>query len=405
MMKVPKLVLMLVGILIIGCMLFYVGCGQTGNPQDPKNNGGSGGGSSSPTPSPTSSGAASGELILAQGRTNTFDIALSGGYLYWTEKSGTGGVYRINTGNITSSTTSPLPASNIEIVATGVANVWGVAPAGNTIYFTQNNGVGNSAIQVVTAGSGNTAATTYVGGLTNTLWIKYNANDGYLYWLEYTTAGGALKRVKALQTTAPTPEIVCDTFVNPFSFVIDTKNGVVYVGEFAGNTARIMQVPITTAPITTPKTAVKIYSGTDAQYVAGLMVDTTNNTLYWTNDTPNSGVFSITTQNPGQVPQQPDTVVETGIGAAFDLNGLLGNLVYYSNNMPRAQNGSIYSENVTDVTAVSVNALGAKTTASSPFRFGYDNGAFYWTEYPSFNPTDIINSGGSSACRVMMYKP
>jgi len=393
--------------LLVGCLAFYAGCGETGNPQDPKNAGTQTGPNptASPTPNPTQSGEV-GEKVLATGRTNTYDLQIQGQYIYWNQRltGASGGIYRVKHDGT---------STEVETVDTGDANLFSIAIVGtNDLYYTLKTGAAQGSIKRKTIGS-TTAATTYVKGLTNPIWIRYNNADGYLYWLEYSAAGGALKRVQPALTdsvdviSTTKVETICNKFINPFSFVIDSTKGLVYVGEFSGSgTANIWVVSIK-SPINLLQTPSKIYSGPETQYVAALLIDSTTNYLYWTNYAANSGVWRVKLIASGLEADPADggvKKVETGLSQAFDLFGLLNGKIYYSLNTIRINGGSIYSEDITKVNDPAVNALGSSTTATYPFRFTISGGAFYWTEYYDFNPTDL-DSGSSTTCRVMKYVP
>jgi hypothetical protein len=347
---------------------------------------------SSPNPSPTSSVGA-GEKVLATGRTNTFDLTLNAGYAYWTEKSGgnAGGVFRAKTDG----------TGTVETVSTGWANAYSLAFVGSDIYFTQKLGAAQGTIMKVSSTATLPAtAVAYMKGLTNPIWIRYSVTDGYLYFLQYSAAGGSLCRIKP-GLTAPTAtdvQIVCNKFVNPYALFIEPIGGRAYVGEMAGTqTSRLTSVNIND-PIASNQNPTQIYSGNETYYITSITVDTVNSYVYWTNYASNSGVWRI--KSGTTVPEK----VETGIANAFCLFGPAGTAIWYSLNVQRAQNGSIYGESITDVTKPSVNILGPSTSCTTPLVFGINGNNFYWTEYPGFDPTDL-DAGGGQQCRVMRAAP
>jgi len=373
------LIAFLVGGILLSTIFFY-GCGKDDNANATGSN-------PSPTPSPTSSGAAR-ETVLATGRTNTYDLEVVGQYVYWTENYNGGGVYRAKTDG-----TSTTPES----VATGLNNPFSLTLANGDTYITLNNGVGNSKIVKQSASATTTTPTDYITGRTNTIWIVYNTRDGYLYWLEYTTTGGALYRALAGSSSTPTVETVCDTFSNPFGISFDKNYTKAYIGEMAGSGSRLLSVPL--AP---NQTATQIYSGTETLYVTSTSYDDSTGYLYWCNNQSNGGVYRYQTTPPSGTTPEVEPV-EEGLATAFDCDGPEVGNIYYSLNVARSSNGSIYYDVVSDLTKVSQNALGSSTTCSNPFRFETDGTFFYWTEYNNFNPQDLV-AGGSSSCRVMKYQ-
>jgi hypothetical protein len=397
--KNVKLSLVLAGIMVLGMVIFYGCSGGGGTPGGGLSffTGGSGGvsatGSPSPTVSPTSSPAA-GEKVLATGRTNTFDLAINAGYAYWTEKSGgnAGGVFRAKTDG--TSTTA-------ETVSSGWSNTYSLAFVGSDIYFTQKLGAAQGTIMRVSpSGTLPATATTYMKGLTNPIWIRYNVSDGYLYFLQYSAAGGSLCRIKPgiASPVATDVQIVCNKFVNPYALFIEPIGGRAYVGEMAGTqTSRLMYVNIND-PVDSNQNPTVIYSGNETYYITSITVDTVNSLVYWTNYSSNSGVWRM-----AQSATKPEAV-ETGIANAFYLYGPAGTAIWYSLNVQRVQNGSIYGENITDVTKPAVNILGPSTTATTPLVFVLSGGNFYWTEFPGFDPTDL-DVGGGQQCRVMRASP
>ncbi len=381
-MKSLKASMVLIAFLVSGIllsMIFFYGCGKD-------DAGRSTGSSSSPTPTPTGSGTPK-ETVLATGRTNTYDLEVIGTYVYWTEKYNGGGVFRAKTDG-----TSTAP----ETVAAGLNNPVSLTLANGDTYITLNNGVGNSKIVKASGSSTSTVATDYITGRTNTIWIIYNTRDGFLYWLEFTPAGGALMRAQAGSQSTPTIETVTNTLNNPYGISFDKNFTKAYIGEMAGTGSRLLSVAL--APNSTP---VQIYSGSETLYVTSTSYDDASGFLYWCNYQSNGGVYRIKTISSGTETPKPETV-ESGIATAFDVNGpQIGN-IYYSLNVDRGSGGSIFYDQLSDLTKPSVNALGASTTASNPFRFETDGSNFYWTEYNNFNPQDL-DAGGSSSCRVMKY--
>lgn len=384
-MKSFKGSMVLIAFLVSGIllsMIFFYGCGN----DDDHNYNSSGG--SSPSPNPSSTGSGPKETELATGRTNTYDLSVIGDYVYWTEKYSGGGVYRAKTDGTSSSP---------EAVANGLDNAFSLTLAGGDTYVTLFNGVGNSKIVRKVSTDSGTTATDYITGRTNTIWITYNTRDGFLYWLEYTTAGGALYRAKAGESSNPTVETICDTFSNPFGICFDKSYTKAYIGEMAGSGSRLMSVSL--AP---NSTASQIYSGPETLYVTSTSYDDSTGYLYWCNYQSNGGVYRVkTVLGSGETATAEE--VETGLATAFDVDGPEVGNIYYSLNVTRSSGGTIYYDMVSDLTQPSVNALGSGTTCSNPFRFETDGTYFYWTEYNNFNPQDL-QAGGSSSCRVMMYK-
>jgi hypothetical protein len=396
--KNVKLSLVLAGIMVLGLVVVYGCSGGGGTPGGGLTFfGGEGSGgnptvSPSPIPSPTSSAAAN-EKVLATGRSNTFDLAVNAGYAYWTEKSGgnAGGVFRTKVDG----------TGLVETVATGWANAYSLCFVGSDIYFTQKLGAAQGTImKVSTTGTLPATASTYMKGLTNPIWIRYNVTDGYLYFIQYSAAGGSLCRIlPGLASPAATDiKIVCNKFVNPYALFIEPIGGRAYIGEIAGTqTSRVMSVNIND-PIDSNQNPTIIYSGNETYYVTSITVDTVNSYVYWTNFASNSGVWRF--KNGGTTPEK----VETGIARAFYLFGPAGTAIWYSLNEQRAANGSIYGEDINDVTKASVNILGPTTTCSTPLVFVINGGNFFWTEYPGFDPNDL-DAGGSQQCRVMKAAP
>jgi hypothetical protein len=386
--KNTTLSLVLAGILLLGLMVLF-GCADQSNSSGSSSPSPSG----TPTPSPTGTIGAN-EKALATGRSNTFDLAINAGYAYWTEKSGgnAGGIFRAKTDG---TTTTP------DTVTTGWSNAYSLTFVGSDIYFTQKLGAAQGTIMKVSStGTLPATATTYMKGLTNPLWIRYNVTDGYLYFLQYSAAGGSLCRIlPGLANPAATDiQIVCNKFVNPYALFIEPIGGRAYVGEIAGTqTSRVMSVNIND-PVNSSQNPTIIYSGNETYYVTSITVDTVNSYVYWTNFASNSGVWRF--KSGGTTPE----VVETGIARAFYLFGPAGTAIWYSLNEQRAANGSIYGENINDVTQPSVNILGSTTTCSTPLVFVINGGNFFWTEYPGFDPTDL-DAGGSQQCRVMRAAP
>jgi hypothetical protein len=406
--KFTKISFILVGLLVMGCLFFYAGCGGLGTPGGallPHGNYSSAsptpsGGSPSASPTGTSSPGAGKETQIATGLTNPFDLALSSdnNNVYWTQTGGSGGVYTAKTDG-----TSTKPDTLASGTAGANAYSLCVSSAGY-LYWTQFVGTGQGTVMRLkipqTGGTWGTAET-YVSGLTNPTWIR-EAN-GFIYWTEFVQANGRFRRINSSYSTQQIPtggyttastevETINSSqgFNYPYRFIIDSTTNMAIVAELAGSGSNIW-----ITAISKDSTPSKIF--TDAQtcrYPTGLAYDNSNNYVYYCNYQADTGVyrFQIQQNQDGTytVVTTPKDTVETGRWRAFYLFGPSAGKVYFSVNETRANAGSIYSEDVNKITDAAVNVLGSSTTASSPLQFVISGGKYYWTEDPDFNTTTAL---------------
>lgn len=373
-MKKTKITLSLFGIILIGCLLFiYTGCSA------PESTGGGGGSSASPTP--TASGQ-KGETVIATGRTNPYDIAVSNGYVFWTEKiAASGGVYAKRMDG----------TGDLKTIASGYPNTYGIAIANADLYFTQKLGPGQGTVMHVDI-NGNIE--TYCSGLSNPTWIKFNQGDGYIYWTETVSTNGRLCRKLVGNVNAET-QVIAGSMNLPYAFAIDASGGYVYLTQIAGNLSSILKIKNEVSG-----TQTTLYTGMETYYGTSVTFDGTGAYVYWCDFLSNAGVYRIKTNT--ATPSLE--TVESGLARAFDLFGPATGYLYYSLNEQGVNKGGIYQESTSSVSAHSTFALGTSSTVNTPFRFLLNGGSFYWTEYPNFDPLDL-DAGGGSQCRVMRYTP
>lgn len=402
-MKKIRSILILMGILILGSLL-YVGCSGGGTPGGGLDFFTSGEGTGvgptiSPTPTPTPG---TGETVIAEGRVNTYDLAISGGYAYWTEKTGSssGGVYR----RLLGSDKAP-----IEPVAVGHPQAYSLCIAGDFLYFTEKVQTTGKVIQVNLASATPpfTAANLpakleYVTGLNQPLWIR--EHSGVLFWTEYNNPDGHLFAVSAFAaTTEQTDNVVtvASGLHFPFRFYIDPDTGLIFLTELSGDGSRILMID--------GLSVFEVFSGIQCYYGTGITYDSSGGMIYWCNLLPNSGVFRIpiTLSSTGGAPTVGSfETVETGLNRAFDIQGPFAGEIYFSLNEPRAANGNIYSELITNIALPAGTDL-ASGTITDPFRFivsGVTGKTYYWTEFAGFDPTNL-DAGGNASCRVMQFQP
>ncbi|MDQ7822983.1 MAG: hypothetical protein RDV48_09340 [Candidatus Eremiobacteraeota bacterium] len=391
--------------LVLVMLLVIAGCGGIVLYAD-INGGSAWGPTPYPSPAPSMTPV---ETVLATGRTNAFDIALSpdGQYAYWTENIGNGGgVYRIKT--------SGDPQNKVETVAGGYPSTYsltlGASGGTSYLYFTQKSSVGTvMRLKVPEQNEGWGTAETYVKGLTNPVWIKFNT-DGCIYWTEFVQANGRMRRINAGIPSSQVPqggfstgdsqvETINSTqgFNFPYNFCFD-GNGNALVAELAGSGSTIWFVKLAKdqAPF-------KAYTNSqNCRYPTALLYDNSTNFVYFANYQQDTGIYRFLFSTAAMV-TTADTL-ETGRWRPFALSGPHIGQLFFSVNETRANAGSIYYESVNDITLPAVNALGPWTTCTSPLTFQYSGGLLYWVEDPEFNVV-TAECVGSTQCRVMKFNP
>lgn len=376
-MIIMAIILFLTSYLIFGCDTGPVGVSKISP-------------SSSPSPNPTDP--TGNDVVLAEGRTNTYDLAISGSYIYWTEKVNGGGVYRTKADG-----TGP-----VEPVATGYTSAYSLCIVGNNLYFTDK--IPGGKIIKVDLSDPNFSTMDYVTGLNQALWIRYA--NGYLYWTAYESPTNShFYRVKEGESTAQTANIkaVAKGLQYPFAFFIDPVTKQVVLTEIAGSSSRILWFVIpgneANFPVSIGNGMFEVYSGIQSLYGTGICYDTSVNKIYWCNFSSNSGVFRIEWDPIKQVVVGNLEVVETGLAQAFDIFRPISGCIFYSLNTSREENGNIYYDDINNLTKPSKTDI-INSSINYPFRFLIDAGAYYWTEYPYFFAPDGPDSGGGPG-RVM----
>ena len=391
-MKDLKIALIIAVILFTGCVMFAGCSGGGGTPGGGLTffGSGGGGGGAGPTPTPTPTPGPGGEIVLAEGRVNTYDLCIDGAFIYWTERAGgtSGGVFR----------TLIDGTGIVETVAAGYPQAYGLCIVGTTLYFTDRTQPTGRIVRVDISGA-TFVPEDYISGLTQPLWIRHV--DGYLYWTEYFDPGRFLRVVQVPSGTAAPAladvEEVCSTLHYPFAFYLDGVNGRALLTELAGNSGRVMWVPLGVNQTANMRV---IYQGMETYYGTSITYDSSMDMVYWCNFLSLSGVWRMArVPASGAVPEP----VETGISRAFDVFGPSSGLIHYSLDEPRVGGGNIYWDLLASLTNASGTDI-TNSTITDPFRFTIAGGSYFWTEYPDFDPTNL-DYGGSSTCRVMRYNP
>lgn len=360
-------------VLVISSIYVFLGCGNSPSTTN-----------SSPSPNPSGSSGGSSFTAIATGLTSAYDIFLYNGYIYWSERGAPGRVCRIKTNGGT-----------VQEVATGLTSPIGITTDGTYIYVCE---FGNSAIRrkKISDIGLNTSSDIYIqatdgGVITNPLFIKYSISTGKLYFTQYVSSQGKLCSIDPQGNGHD----IITSLSNPYGFDIDPTTSFAFISEMVGvNNSRLLRISLSNG------TGTVLYQGGSLSYGTSVKYDGVQY-VYWADYVAGSGVYRVDITNAN--PASTIKVVAQGSNVlAYDLFGPISGKIYFSDNRSQVAGGTIYSQDITNLTASPANVI-TSNDANSPFRLTISGGLLYWTEFPSFDIGNIGGGGGSSDTRVCSF--